>query len=256
MKVYVTGGAGGIGLAVVEKFLANGADVAFCDKDEQQVEALLSKYKNSSSKLIGRVLDVADSEKTQGLISEAISIMGGLDCLISNAGIVLPEPAEHISENSLDECLAVNLRTPILASKVAIPALKESANASICYMSSEAAHTGYPNIGVYSATKGGLSAMARCMAIELSTYGIRVNSVSPGLTKTGMVDGFAQLASDDPEAYLKALSALQPSGRLNEANEVASVVCFLASEDAKRITGHDLRVDGGTTVMGHFLGAH
>ncbi len=252
LRAYITGGATGIGLAIATLITDQGGRVAMADKHADAVADAL----DANPTLRASVLDVTDDAALREDIHAAAEALGGLDCLVNNAGVVLPEPVDAVSTAALDACLAVNLRAPILATAAALPFLRRSANASICHLASEAAHTGYPHIAVYSATKGGLMALARAQAVELAAAGVRVNTVSPGLTETAMVHNFARLASPDPEAYLRGLRALQPTGRFNAPEEAAAAVVWLASEAARRVTGHDLRVDGGVTILGHFLGSH
>ncbi len=241
-RVFVTGSASGIGKAIAELFIANGARVVISDIDEDAAAATASE--------IGAAgvanCDVTDEAQVQAAIAQGVEILGGLDVLVNNAGIEVSSPLLEQSTESFDKIYAVNVRGPFLAMKAAIGPLIES-KGNIVNISSVAGVGGSPLLGSYCATKAALIQLTRVAAVEMRPTGVRVNAVCPGFADTKMVDRLIpdfEAATEVPFGDLIAAK----QGRLGTPRDIAEVVSFLASDRASWITGSHYILDGGLTA--------
>lgn len=244
-RAIVTGGASGIGAAIVERLAGEGARVAIADKNLQSARQLTAKLNASGQPAIAVAVDVASLQSVKSMIDEVVADLGGLDVLVNNAGIVHPQDSdgEATTEEAWDATLAVNLKSVYLCSKFAIPIIERSGGGAIINIASIVGLLGScPAQIAYTASKGGMIALSRELAITLARRGIRVNAVCPGVTATAMGKFFVQ----DPTAFELRRQHI-PMGRMAEPEEVAATVAFLASDDAGYITGVALPVDGGMT---------
>ena len=178
LRVLVTAGAGGIGLEIARAFVREGAKVHICDVDE----AALAAAKKSDPQLTQSVCDVADRAQVARLFDDALKALGGLDCLVNNAGIAGPTgKVEEINPEDWDRCLAIDITGQFNCVRLAVPHLKQSKNASIMNLSSQAGKHGFPLRSAYAAAKWGVIGFTKSIAIELGPFGIRVNALLPGL---------------------------------------------------------------------------
>lgn len=238
----VTGGAKGIGKACSEVLAAAGYRVAILDKDKSAAGIASAMPGNCQ----GFICDVSSYEDVGRTFERFTMEFGRLDVLVNNAGYHISKSVEHTTEQEWDFILATNLKSVFLCSKFAIPLLRQS-RGSIVNMSSMVGLVGQTNAGAYSASKGGIIAMTKGMALDLAPDGIRVNCVCPGWVSTPLVeDWFGQ--QKDPEESRSHIHALHPLGRISSADEVARTVLFLASGQASFITGVALPVDGAITL--------
>jgi NAD(P)-dependent dehydrogenase (short-subunit alcohol dehydrogenase family) len=228
-RVLVTGGASGIGSACVQRCEAEGAHVISLDRDPTSR---------------GMVVDVTDPAAIERAVGEAVASIGGLDVLINCAGVAYRKPVDEESPEAWDEVQRVNVRGTFLSSKYAIPHMLERGGV-IIHMASVVGLVGVRNRAAYSTSKGAIIALTRNMAMDYARYGIRVNCVCPGFTRTPLT---AALFSDGERR--EKLRTLHPLGRLGEPEDVANAVLFLASDESSWITGVALPVDGGFTA-GH-----
>jgi NAD(P)-dependent dehydrogenase (short-subunit alcohol dehydrogenase family) len=247
LRVLVTAGATGIGLATAEAFLREGARVHVCDIDE----AGLSKLRGRMS---STVCDVADPAAVARLFDEAQAALGGLDALVNNAGIAGPTaPCEHIALADWERTLAVNLTGQFLCAQRAIPLLKSSVNASVTNLSSAAGRFGFPNRSPYAATKWGVIGFTKTLSMELGAFGIRVNAICPGPVAgeriEGVFAGKAALRGVHPDVVRDEMVRHSSLRRLISADDVASAILFLASPAGANISGHALPVDGDTQAL-------
>ena len=247
MRVLVTGGASGIGLAIADFLAARGAATAVLDRDVSPLDSAAESQ--GAQRHTAVAADVTDDESVKAAVAQAISALGGLDVLVNNAGI---GAAGDIAANDDAEWLRVfNVNVVGIArvTRAALPALRETGAASpgraaIVNTCSIAATAGLPMRALYSASKGAVLSLTLAMAADFLPEGIRVNAVNPGTADTPWV-GRLLNAADDPAAERAALEARQPHGRLVSADEVAHAVASLASPLAGSTTGTTVAVDGG-----------
>lgn len=241
-RVLITGSAAGIGRAIAKLFISRGARVVISDRDEEAARATASAL--SATGVAN--CDVTDEEQVQGAVASAVEQLGGLDVLINNAGIEVASPLVQQSTESFDQIYAVNVRGPFVAMKAAIPHLVES-KGNIVNMASIAGLGGSPLLGSYCATKAALIQLTRVAAVELRPSGVRVNAVCPGFADTSMVDRLRPEFEAATGANFADLVAAK-QGRLGTADDIATVVALLASDDATWITGSAYVLDGGLTA--------
>ena len=231
--VLVTGAGSGIGRACCEALLDQGANIAALDRD-----APAKPLHPSALLLQGDVADPAIGGKA---VEDTLARFGRLDSLINCAGIIARGSISETSEEEWMRVLNVDLSSIYYLSKAAVQALRRT-NGNIVNVASVAGSRGTINVA-YDAAKGGVVAMTRCLAGELAPYNIRVNSVSPGFTSTGLNVEQRQKGWD------RVWTSRIPAGRFAEPREIANACLFLASDEASYVTGHDLVVDGGLSSV-------
>jgi glucose 1-dehydrogenase len=255
-NVLVTGGSSGIGQAIAVRFAEYGANVAInylstpdeAEGTEEQVHACVAKVQREGVQdvLVGG--DVSKEEDVVRMVGEAAEQLGGLDVLVNNAGIQISRPSHELSTAEFDKVIAVNLRGSFLCAREAISHFVEDDKAgSIVNVSSVHQLIPKPNYLGYSASKGGMQNLTRTLALEYADRGIRVNGVGPGATVTPINRAWI----DDPEKRQQVEEHI-PMKRAGDADEMAGVTCFLASDDAAYITGQTIFVDGGLTLFPSF----
>jgi NAD(P)-dependent dehydrogenase (short-subunit alcohol dehydrogenase family) len=247
-RVLVTGGTRGIGRATVAAFLDAGARVAVNGRSAGSTAAAIEGL-GGGADLIAAPGDVATVAGCQAAVAAAVSGLGGLDVLVNSAGLGETAKIEDVDEALWDATLAVNLKGSFFCIQAALPALR-AAKGNIVNIGSDAGLMGDLASGaVYCASKGGVVNMTRVMALELAPD-IRVNAVCPGYVDTDMVrrDGIEE--ADDPSAAEQALIDAAPLKRIAQPAEIATAILYLASDDARFVTGAAFQIDGGTTA-GH-----
>lgn len=250
LRVLVTAGASGIGLATARAFAGEGARVHVCDVDAAALGALAA----SDPALTHSVCDVADPAAIARLFDTVSSTLGGLDALVNNAGVAGPTAAcEDVALHDWQRTLAVNLTGQFLCAQRAIPLLKASRNASIANLSSAAGRFGFPNRTPYAASKWGVIGFTKSLAIELGPHGVRVNAICPGSVAGARIDAvFANRAAlrgvsiDFVRDEAIAMTSLR---RLVTAEDIANSIVFLASPQGANISGHALPVDADTQAL-------
>jgi glucose 1-dehydrogenase len=253
MRVLVTGAASGIGratcvrLAGDAKAAGRAARVAAVDLGPPgQLDTLCAELRELGADALPIHGDMGTADAPERVVAEAVGHLGGLDGLVSNAGINRPGPLLEYSVEDWDRVFAVNARATWLLAKAAHPALRASGGAIVAVGSMSGSHT-HAGLGAYGPSKAAVIMLVRVLAQELGPDGIRVNAVSPGMTRTGMT---ARVYADPGVAA--ARDALVPLGRVAMPEDMAAAIAFLLSSDARYVNGHDLVVDGGVT--GSFLG--
>ena len=229
----VVGGAKGIGLAVAERLLAEGATVFLTGRRDDEVSAAVLKL---GGNVHGLVADAGVPEDLERIVGTVVEARGRLDYLVLNAGLSEPSTILDETPEHFDRHFGVNVRGMVFGLKAALPALARGS--SVILMGSIADGMGIPPYSTYAATKAAVRSYARSWARELAPLGIRVNVVAPGPTDTAMMAAV-------PEEGRAALIAPIPLGRMARADEVASAAFFLLSDEASFITGAELCVDGG-----------
>ena len=253
MRVLVTGAASGIGRATCLRLARDPrpqgrpAGVAAVDiRASPELEKLAGELRGLGVEALALVGDMADAEAQARVVGAAVEHLGGLDGVVSNAGINRPGRLAEYTVEDWDRVFAVNTRATWLLARAAYPALRASRGALVAVgsMSGSEAHA---NLGAYGPSKAAVIMLARVLAQEFGPDGIRVNTISPGMVRTGMT---AAVYTDERVASERA--ALVPLGRVATPEDMADVIAFLLGPDARYITGHDLIVDGGIT--GNLLG--
>ena len=253
----VTGGASGIGEAIVELFAREGATVIATDIDELRGPELAKRIAKAGGKAIFLEQDVTSEERWIDIVAEIAKRYGRLDIMVSNAGIGISVPS--IVDMTLGDWRkqnAINLDGVFLSVKHCLPLMRKTGGGSIVMMSSLAGLRGAPGLSAYSLTKGGVRLFAKSIAMECAAAGdgIRVNSVHPGIIDTPIwgkiptgATGAGQNAPIDPEERAKVAT---PLGRAGQAAEIASGVLYLASDASRYVTGSELVIDGGMNAGG------
>ena len=233
----VTGGSRGIGAAIVRRLVKDGAAVAFTySRAKEKAAALVVELESHGGKALAIQADSTDAEAVRGSVSQTIDALGGLDILVNNAGILLLGTIESFSLEDFDRMIAVNVR-PVFVGAQAAGRHMKAGGRIIVIGSITADRSGFPGSSVYSMTKAAVAVLARGLAIDFAPRGITVNTIQPGPTETDMNPG------NGPHSdVVKSSSRLK---RLGKAEEVASMVAFVASPEASFVTGAALSVDGG-----------
>jgi NAD(P)-dependent dehydrogenase (short-subunit alcohol dehydrogenase family) len=240
----VTGGNSGIGKAISELFAKEGAKVMIADlHDFGVVEHIASK--SGTAKF--QKTDIRNLEQVKKLIDQTLTEFGKLDILCNDAGVEQNRPITGTSEEEWDKILDTNLKGVFLTSKFAFPYLTKSKTGAIVNIASQLAEAALPGRAAYCASKAGVVMLTKVLALEYSSYGVRVNCVSPGPIQTPMLDRTSDL-NEDPVEARRALISKVPLGRTGVADEIAQAVLYLVSDRSSYVTGHNLVVDGGYTV--------
>jgi glucose 1-dehydrogenase len=246
----VTGAAGGIGRAIVERFLREGARVVFADIDSEKGEATETELSKLGSVRFVKA-DVSRRLDVHNLVAAAVDHLGDIDILVNNAGIVHGADFLDLKEEDFDRVLGVNLKGSFLVGQAVAQFMVDKVKAggrpgAIVNMSSINAVFAIANQVPYSISKGGVSQLTKVMALSLAPHGIRVNAIGPGSIMTDML----KAVNSDPAARAKVLSRT-PMGRVGEPSEIAAVAAFLASDDASYITGQTIYADGGRLPLNY-----
>jgi NAD(P)-dependent dehydrogenase (short-subunit alcohol dehydrogenase family) len=245
----VTGGSVGIGRACVIRMAEEGARVAILDMLETEGKALAADLMTAGHQAAFWAVDVADEAAMQVTIDAAAARFGGLHVLVNNAGISgSPKPTDQVTEAEWDRVQAVNVKGVFFGTKHAIPHLRAAKKGSIINLSSIAGLIGIGGIAPYHASKGAVRLMTKNDAITYAPEQIRVNSIHPGYIWTPMVENHLRATSDDLGAAKAAAGSAHPIGHMGEPDDIAWAVVYLASDEAKFVTGAEIVIDGGYTA--------
>lgn len=238
-SAIVTGAGKGIGLEICRELIREGARVVLNDLDEKLAAEAAGELGPSCTPVAG---DASDPEIIRQLIAAGSSFTGRLDIAIANAGITLFGGFMEYKREDFNRVMEVNLAgTFFLAQAAARQMKQQGSGGALLFMSSVTGHQAHKNLGAYGMTKAAIELLARNLVLEVSGFGIRVNAIAPGATKT-------ERTLEDPD-YTPLWSRLTPIGRPAETSDIARAALFLVSEDARHITGQTLVVDGGWTVV-------
>jgi 3-oxoacyl-[acyl-carrier protein] reductase len=236
-KVLVTGGSRGIGAGIVTQLAHQGAQVAFTYTSRSDAaEAILSALPGSGHMILK--MDISDPASVETGIAQVLESFSGLDGLVNNAGITADQLLLRMKVEDFDRVVQTNLRGAFLCTKAVMKPMMKARNGSIVNLSSVIAQMGNPGQANYAASKGGLEAMTRSMALEMASRNIRMNCVAPGFIGTEMTEQM-------DEKQKEAISTRIPLGRMGSPEDVAGPVAFLLSDASTYITGQVIQVNGG-----------
>ena len=234
-NIIVTGASGGIGNSIVKKLIENDANVIASGTRIEKLEELKSKYK--SIKILK--IDISKNDKIEEFIENATNELGGnLDCIVNNAGITQDNLSIRMSIDEWKKVIDINLTSTFLLSKFSIKKMLKNKHGKIINITSVVGHTGNVGQANYAASKAGIVAMSKSLALEYAKKNINVNCISPGFIKTAMTDKI-----DDK--FKEIIISKIPSARLGEPEDIANAVLFLASNQSNYISGETLHVNGG-----------
>ncbi|MCB1336371.1 MAG: L-iditol 2-dehydrogenase [Maritimibacter sp.] len=242
----VTGGARGIGRAICEAYVAEGAKVAVADRLAHEAEETAAGLGQDAMAV---TLDVTDLASIAAAVAAVEAKWGGIDVLVNNAGVFGMQTIEEITRAEYDRQYNVNVAGVIFTTQAVVPGMKRRGGGAIINFSSQAGRRGEPNIVLYCSTKAAVISITQSLALELAKDNIRVNAIAPGVIDTPMwdvVDGlFAKYEHKEPGQKKREVGAAVPLGHMGRPEDIAGPCVFLASDDAGYVTAQTLNVDGG-----------
>jgi 3-oxoacyl-[acyl-carrier protein] reductase len=240
----VTGAGRGIGAATAKRLASDGAAVAVIDLREEDTAQTVDAINSSGGKAIGVGCDVAVTEQVEAAFERTLAELGGLDILVNNAGVIRDNMLFKMTDDDWDTVMGVHLRGAFLCSRAAQRTMVAQRSGKIVNLSSTSAlgNRGQAN---YAAAKAGIQGFTRTLAIELSPFGINVNSISPGFIITPMIEETARRMGVPLDVFTKGAAEALPIRRVGTPEDIAGVVAFLVGPDSSYITGQNIYVDGG-----------
>lgn len=238
----VVGSTSGIGKAIAEAFAAEGAKVVITGRRKELGESIAKKMVDDGFQASFYQVDVNDPEQCKALMDDTYSKYNGLDILVNNAGIAKAASMEELDLKLWDDTYNTNIRSYFVLTKAALPYLSKSKNGNILYTSSMASIKPFDQQFAYGSTKAAVSHFMRMIAISYADKGIRSNAIAPGVIDT-------EILANAPEEYIQAIVESIPMRRLGQAEEIAKLAVFLASDDSSYITGQVISICGGSSIV-------
>jgi len=236
----ITGGGSGIGLATARAFCKEGAKVILFGRRKEKLVAAANELGDSVLFVQG---DMTKNDDLDKLINKTLNNFKGIDILVNSAGLFNGAPLHEISDSQWDEMMDINIRSVFQLTRRVLPTMMAQNSGSIVHISSILGLIAVPEVAAYNVSKGALNQFSRSIAVEYGSYGIRSNSICPGLIETDMTAELMKNAS-----LMQEWSKEYPIGRFGKPEDVASACLFLASDESSFITGTELPVDGGFTA--------
>jgi len=245
----VTGGGGGIGRGIALRFAREGAAVGVLDKNTAGCDRVVREILEAGQQAIALPADISLASAVAESVMHILNTFGPPTILAHTAGVMPTGTILETTERDWDHVYDVNVKGAFLTCQQVIPHMRSAGMGSIILMASITGINGLPRLAAYSGTKGALIALARALAIDHASEGIRVNSIAPGTIDSPMLHEFVA-AQLDPERTRQVFDAVQPRGRVGTIEEVVNVVAFLASDQSSLINGANIPVDGGMSIKG------
>jgi 3-oxoacyl-[acyl-carrier protein] reductase len=250
----VTGGGGGIGRATAEVLAGAGANVVVGDIVDKGLTETVASIESSGGKAVAQRTDVSKREEMDALVDRAVQEFGRLDVMCNVAGIAADGLLYEATDEELDRAFAVNLRGVLYGCQAAIRVMRDQGSGSIINVSSTAIDTPAPKYGVYAMTKAGVAQMTKSLATEVGRFGIRVNTIAPGMTVSGFTvrhiyepDG--SINQEKYDVFVERMRKLSPLGIVGEPIDQAYLILYLASDAARFCTGVIWRANGGQSMV-------
>ena len=246
--VLVTGATGGIGKSIVNKYSRQGFTLAIADKDEEQASKLVHEINHSNGKAMAFPGDLLDQNYCDSLANEVQKKLGSIDILINNAGLMRRGDITQTSDEDYDLSMKINVEAPFRLIRAAIPLMAEAGGGSIVNVSSCWGINPGPNHLIYCTTKAALAAMTKCLGRDHAHQNIRINAVCPNEVNTPMLRTGFEIRGLNPDDAIEELNQSVPIGHIAEPEEIANVVSFLSSDEARYICGSLVEINGGKAV--------
>jgi len=246
--VLVTGAAGGIGKSIVNKFSNLGKTLAIADKDEEQAHKLADQIQKKGGQALAFSGDLLDQVYCDNLVNEVQKKLGSIDILINNAGLMRRGDITQTSDEDYELSMKINVEAPFRLIRAAIPLMAEAGGGSIVNVSSCWGINPGPNHLIYCTTKAALAAMTKCLGRDHAHQNIRINAVCPNEVNTPMLRTGFKIRGLNPDDAIEELNQSVPIGHIAEPEEIADVVSFLSSDEARYICGSLVEINGGKAV--------
>ena len=246
--VLVTGAIGGIGKSIVNKYSRQGLTLAIADKDEEQANKLVHEINHGNGKAMAFPGDLLDQNYCDSLANEVQKKLGSIDILINNAGLMRRGDITQTSDEDYDLSMKINVEAPFRLIRAAIPLMAEAGGGSIVNVSSCWGINPGPNHLIYCTTKAALAAMTKCLGRDHAHQNIRINAVCPNEVNTPMLRTGFEIRGLNPDDAIEELNQSVPIGHIAEPEEIANVVSFLSSDEARYICGSLVEINGGKAV--------
>lgn len=246
----ITGAADGIGLAISKVFASEGASVVMADISEDKCKREADKLKQQGFATLALKCDVGDSESVNALIARSVKTYGKIDVLVNNASVAMSGNITEMPDEDWDTLMNINLKGYFRCIKASLPYMVEAKGGSIINMSSTQAHRSWDNWTAYAAAKGAIMSMTTQLAGQFGKNNIRFNSISPGTILTPMAEDRIE---NEGGGFLEASKNQSAMLRFGDAKEVAMTALLLASDEARFITGEDIKIDGGLCSLPRYI---
>ena len=246
--VLVTGATGGIGKSIVNKYAGQGFTLAIADRDEDEANKLANEINHNDGKVMVFSGDLLDQNYCNNLISEVQTKLGGVGILINNAGFMSRGDITQTSDEDYELSMKINVEAPFRLIRAAIPVMAKAGGGSIVNISSCWGINPGPNHLIYCTTKAALAAMTKCLGRDHAHQNIRINAVCPNEVNTPMLRTGFEIRGLNPDDAIEKLNQSVPIGHIAEPDEIADVVSFLSSNEARYICGSLVEINGGKAV--------